>query len=207
MNQLIWFSIPGAIVTGTLYLINFSSIINPQNGALLLGLSLLNGFVFHQIYRIIFETYKRGYAGEWRGVLRKIIKAYKKKYKIKKNNKGYLKAFLIWETTFYSEGFPEGFRKHDEGSWHYIQSFWGISVTALLSFITFVGYLYITKVELVGFSEDLIVWIYIGLIVMFYLKGKLTFDRLNEQEMAIFKIHQEKCYNPTAKKLLKERIK
>ncbi len=102
MNELIWFSIPGAISLLALHLAFPDRVANVN--VLAIASAPVLGFILHQFYRTLFE-FGRG----WETNNRPVVALLRETYKIPDSEKS--KPFLIWETTFYSAGIPDAFRE------------------------------------------------------------------------------------------------
>jgi hypothetical protein len=177
MEELIWFSIPGALLATAIMTVWPETIDTEPKAIVWVILVPAIGFVVHQLYRLIFEA-SGGYARKSRSVLQHIINL--TDHKDIKDNK---KAFLVWEIAFYSDKFPVAFRDHDRGAWHYILSFWSISFSAVIScLLCGVGFVLVSsigvRVLLVAIGELIIA-------IIFYLKGRSTYKSLIQQEVAI----------------------
>lgn len=129
MEELIWFSIPGAVLAISVVLVWPTVIETPTNAILLATLVPVIGFIIHEFYRLIFEL-SGGFARKSRLVLHGIILLANHVDVPLSNLK---QAHLIWVLTFYSDDFPKAFRDHGRGTWHYIFSFWSICVSAIIS--------------------------------------------------------------------------
>lgn len=173
MNELIWFSIPGAICLIAFYLV-FPRI-GPQNEVITVALAPVVGYVIHQTYRAIFESL-RG----WETPSRAVIELIRKEYKLEGN--GRRLPFLIWEATFYSDRIPDAFREHNRGSWHYIISFRSVSFAAAISAVG------VFLIPLMNERRQpiLLSLVFITLGLLFWWKAKLTNDSLSRQECAAF---------------------
>jgi hypothetical protein len=121
MEQLIWYSIPGALVMFGIGLV-IPELSKDSFVALAIGGTPVAGFIIHQSWRAIFETVW-GYDNRNRRVIREIVKRFPLDNKT---------AFLVWELTLYSDVVHESFREHDRGVWHYVMSF---CATALAAFV------------------------------------------------------------------------
>jgi hypothetical protein len=178
MEQLIWFSVPGAIALYAIYLLV------PTVGAapptLLVGTAPMLGFVIHQTYRTLFEVC-RGWESQRRPVLTLIQQAYNLKEPQRHT------AFLIWETNFYSDSIPAAFRDHNRSMWHYVMSFRSAAFSAAASAAALV-----LPFVALGTQTPAILPV-VGFAVlggMFWLKGRLTYLSLTRQEEAAFKLYR-----------------
>lgn len=178
MNDLIWFSIPGAIALYALYFL-FPTL-GTAPAAVLVGAAPVLGFIIHQAYRMIFEWFEG-----WESPRRPVIALIQQAYGITKAQKR--TAFLIWETTFYSDRMPEAFRDHNRGMWHYVMSFRSVCLAAGASSIALV---------LVPFCAGIArppIWTVIGFAIttlVFWLKGRFTYLSLIRQEVAAFQVYR-----------------
>ena len=178
MNDLIWFSIPGAIALYASYILfpTFGS----APAAVLVGAAPVSGFIIHQIYRTFFEL-----RGGWESPRRPVIVFIQEAYGIPTSEKN--SAFLIWETTIYSDQLPEAFREHNRRMWHYVMSFRSVWLAASLSCIALIVVQFLcglprpTTRFVLGFSY---------LELAFCWKGKLTYNSLSKQEVAAFQAHR-----------------
>jgi hypothetical protein len=167
--QLIWFSVPGSLVVAALLFTGWWPDLKSSGAAFLTaGAVPLIGFVIHQVFRIVFEV---SFGFEWRG--RKVISHIQQHWQNDRLDER--KAFLIWESAFYSDQFPASFREHDRGAWHYILSFWSGSVAAVVAAAISIGY-----------SWNAIL-AFIAMAVVLGAKGFLTWRSLCEQEVQIFR--------------------
>lgn len=184
MNELIWFSIPGAVGLCALHLAFPNSDWN--NKVLVIASAPVLGFTVHQLYRTIFEA-RRGWETDRRPVLALI----RKEYKIRTSNKQM--PFLIWETTFYSNAIPDSFRQHNRNSWHYVMSFWSVAFTSFVSGLALAcvpAFWQTSGMAVVQLA------LFAGLFILFWYKGRLTHSSLTEQECAAFRLHR-KSFNDT----------
>jgi hypothetical protein len=205
LQELIWFSIPGFTIVAAIVAVwpsltimqtsPSTDVISTPKVALLVVLVPVVGFIVHQIFRLIFEKWG-GFARKSRKVLHHISKVLAPRENIAVPD--LKRAFLVWETVFYSDKFPAPFREHDRRSWHFIISFWSISFSAVIAIlICGVGYLYTSPnyllLGVITVSELLI-----GLI--FYFKGMSTYQSLIDQEIAVV-FDNEEIFLTTIKKL------
>ena len=185
MQELIWFSMPGAMIILAVIGI-FPSTINSEGSAPILVISVpIIGFIAHQFYRLVFESFG-GFALKSRAVLNHISKNLTKQLKMPEIT--LQRSFLVWEITFYSKNFPSAFRDHDRGAWHYILSFWSISISASLSFVICL------LVYFLMFQSSILVYVVLAELcaaIIFYLKGKSTYDSLVQQEIAVTYLYEE----------------
>lgn len=175
MNELIWFSIPGAIVLGALGIAippDFYDLSTDTIPAFIVAIPVL-GFIIHQLWRTIFEFLLGGYASE---KTRTVISDLMKKYGL--TNKS---AYLVWELTFYSDKFPDSFRQHNRGAWHYIMSFSSCALACLLALI-------IVAISCICFKGWIII-LFLFLCVMFFIKAWTTLKSINSQESAMLMIN------------------
>jgi hypothetical protein len=184
MNELIWFSIPGAIF---LILLSVLGCLSCVPDSLIIGLAPVIGFFIHQIYRCFFEL-----CGGWSRPSRSIIKRLKTDYSVDNPKK----AFLIWEMTFYSNDIPEPFRSHDRGAWHYVMSFRSCSlVSSVSAAITFFLIISCCKTE---FCLPFLGFLFAA--IVFWMKAHLTFLSIEKQEIAIIELYKCK-FDKTASKI------
>ena len=97
MNDLIWYSIPGAIVIMPFIQTHSDSISSEKwlIGIIIVGIPVV-GFIIHQMWRTIYESFG-GFKSNRRKVIRAIIEHDNWGIKFKED------AFLVWELTFYSK--------------------------------------------------------------------------------------------------------
>lgn len=175
MNDLIWFSVPGAIL---LVAISISvPAILPSDGTVLIGLAPIVGFIVHQSLRVIFES-----LGGWHFKAREVVSVISNTYQLA-NRKD---AFLVWELAFYSDNIPAPFRDHDRGAWHYILSFSSCCFAAFLGGILVA--LVPPQVSRMLHLETVAFFVLGGL---FLVKAFLTFRSLNGQEVAFFLMYRD----------------
>jgi len=194
VEELIWFSMPGAVMALAIVTVWPSTVDSEPKVLLWVVLVPVTGFMIHQLYRLIFES-TGGFARKSRKVLHHIstVLAPRENFVVPNLER----AFLIWETTFYSDDFPAPFRDHDRGTWHYILSFWSISLSAILALLLcLIGYFAITP------NANLLV-VAIGelfIFLVFYLKGRSSYQSLGNQEIGVVRSHEE-LFLTTLKKL------
>jgi hypothetical protein len=178
MNELIWYSFPGGLVTLTIGLL-YPDAVSDDEGlseakvAVLIGLTPLVGFLFHQLFRLGFEL-SDGFARKSRTVLDPLQVGYSTSGIANRHL-----AFLLWETVFYGKDTPESFRNHVRRSWHYILSFWGMTLAGLFGVL--IAALRLASAEAlatrVGIA-DLVVS------AIFWWKARTTYVALRTQEVA-----------------------
>ncbi|MBI4559626.1 MAG: hypothetical protein HY706_18720 [Candidatus Hydrogenedentes bacterium] len=170
MNDLIWFSVPGAFLVAASLIAKWPFAINCNSvgDSILTAVAIpLVGFVCHQLFRVLFE-WRFGFEWPKRKVISKI-------WTLGEKELNSHDAFLIWECTFYGKCFPEHFREHDARCWHYILSFWSGTLAAVLSAVI------LTCQSKVGWA--------IGFLVIAALlawKGDLTWWSICDQEVQVF---------------------
>lgn len=184
MEDLIWFSMPGAVLAVAI-VVMCPAIVDTEAKAIILAVLMPGiGFSVDQIFRLIFE-WTGGYARKSRTVLLHIMNVLAPRENIALSE--LKKAFLVWEITFYEDEFPAAFRDHDRGSWHYILSFWSISLAAALAFVfAMFGLVFLSRnasLLLVALAE-------LGAALVFYFKGKSTYNSLVRQEVAVVHNHE-----------------
>ena len=182
MESLVWYSIPGVIVVATISLIALSELKLMTSPFFAVSLAFLIptcGFVVHQLMRVLFEG-TGGFARKSRLAMNEICNWAKTEHNVDIDCR---KAFLVWESAFYGEGFPEAFREHNRGVWHYILSFWGVSLACLLSAMTTTVFFSINSDRLELFISSIFS---LALYFMFRKKGFQTYHSLNKQEKMLF---------------------
>lgn len=85
------------------------------------------GFLVHQTARLRFER-KGGYAQPERAVIERIRSQFAPKFGVDGLSDD--EAFLLWETTFYSDAFPASFREHDHRAWFAVLALRGMALAA-----------------------------------------------------------------------------
>lgn len=172
MQELIWFSIPGALVMAALWLVcpRFSAV----DPALGIALAVVLGFVVHQTFRVAFEL-SGGWASRFRPVIREIRKS---------GSHSPLQAFLIWELTLYADDTAAAFRDHDRNAWHFVMSFWATALAAVL------GGLIVMRSDTPEAATWR--WGFAAVAVVFALKGFLTARSISQQEIAMLKLRDKK---------------
>jgi len=194
MEELIWFSMPGAVMAAAIAAVWPSTVDSESKIVVWVVVVPVIGFIVHQLYRLLFET-TGGYARESRTVLQYISNVLAPRENL--TVPGPIKAFLIWEITFYSDDFPESFREHDRRMWHYILSFWSITLSATLSMsLCLIGYLVMSRsnsILLVAGAELIVA-------IVFYFKGRSSYQSLVRQETAMAHNH-ESIFLATLRKL------
>jgi len=185
MEELIWFSMPGAVLAAAIVTLWPTTVDTEPKAIMWVVLVPAIGFIVHQFYRLIFEM-TGGYARKSRTVLQHIISVLAPHKNIVLSAPQ--KAFLVWETAFYSEQFPAAFRDHDRGVWHYILSFWSISLSGIVScLLAAIGFLFVSSTSPVLFVAvaELVITL------LFYLKGRSKYSSLVKQEVALVYSHKE----------------
>jgi hypothetical protein len=179
METLLWFSLPGAILA--IAVIGMDPILVQSEGSKFLAAAVVPavGFGVHQFYRILFEV-SGGFKRKSRTALDHIQSKIAPNSGIKDCKRE--KAFLIWETTFYSDEFPSPFRDHDRGTWHYILSFQSAAFAAALS-LCWLGFSYWIRAKQSHLATIAVIEVVIGLI--FALKSKTSYVSLIRQELAV----------------------
>lgn len=185
MESLIWFSMPGAILTATIALLWPATIAETSRATLMALATPLIGFVLHQAFRVWFEASGRFARNSRRSIDDILTIARSIDMQLTRDQ-----AFLVWETTFYSSSFPASFRDHDRGAWHYILSFWGMGFAAGVSSI-FLIFCFLSGMSSVSFSTlaiALVLMVTIGLLL--YWKAKQTYRALLDEECAMIRLHR-----------------
>jgi hypothetical protein len=180
MEQLIWFSIPGAILGVPIALIYPQIFSSTAYSIVAVALFPVIGFILHQFFRLCFEK-TGGFARKSRTSLDHILKELELQESIRDSRPDI--RFLVWEITFYGKEFPPAFFEHDRRCWHYILSFWSVALAAFLAVaIAMCGFLFQrmdNHLLMVALAELL-------LGVVFCLKGYSTYHGLIKQEIAVF---------------------
>jgi hypothetical protein len=182
MNELIWFSIPGAIVILPIALIISDRFLCKDwvTGLIIVGVPVL-GFIIHQFWRFMYE-----FCGGYSSRRRIVIKTIKNNFGITKSKD----AFLIWEITFYKQ-VDESFRAHDRGAWHYIMSFYSCMLASIFSILIMLLNFSIIYSQISNVFWILII-LYLLVGILFIGKAKLTGRSLEDQEKAILTIDEIK---------------
>jgi hypothetical protein len=173
MEELIWFSFPGAILTITLIVFFPKLLFSQTTVVLLLASAPIFGYIVQEFYRLLFDIFN-GYDSKSRIVLNEIIKLSPKDNKINRKE-----AFLVWEATIYSDKFPDSLRTHYKQLWHYMFSFDAMATASIISILIIT----IFKISSRGF-EIVIPFLLIGGIFLW--KKSTTYKSLNEQEVFAF---------------------
>jgi hypothetical protein len=181
VNELIWFSIPGAIFIAACAVGGFFVGLDSK---IAIALALPIGFTIHQLFRTCFE-----FRDGWARKSRKVIALLESHYRLKSRQD----AFILWEMTLYSHKtdgtaseVSEAFRKHNRDSWYYVLSFWScafISVSCALGMSLCA--LEISPLDLKWSS------LFLGMFWVFWKKGNLTYAAVNDQEEAAFKLYRD----------------
>lgn len=194
MEQLIWFSMPGAVLAAAIVTVWPKTLDTEPKAIAWVVLVPAIGFIVHQLYRLLFES-TGGYARKARAVIQHIMNVLAPRVDTPLTDPN--KAFLVWEIAFYSEKFPAAFRDHNRGAWHYVMSFWGISLSGVISsLLAAVGFVFVSSTGpplFVALGELLIA-------VLFYFKGRSTYKSLVRQEVALAYTSEE-LFLPIIKKL------
>lgn len=181
MEQLIWFSVPGAVIVFA-FVTTYPDPISAQGAAALGGAIPLIGFLFHQGFRVVFEA-----LGCYENDCRLVISQIADDFELKGENRR-RQAFEIWEITFYGEKFPKAFRDHDREAWHYIQSFWSGAFAGVAGLILLFVFQCCFKSHIR--LAPLAVAVYIVTAAILAVKGWQTYRSLVRQEVAAYKA----CY-------------
>ncbi len=141
------------------------------------------GFIIHQAFRLCFEV-TGGFARRTRKVVGYIAKECK--METNKNISKLEHAFMVWESSFYSDNFPSSFREHDRGTWHYVLSFWSIAFAACLALFVVIAHLIVYPCYYRGNGTIIISIIFeVFICICFYAKGNKTYNSLIKQEVAM----------------------
>ena len=181
MEQLIWFSMPGAFVVIALAFVCPDVVGTTEKAALLIVLIPVIGFFVHQAFRLLFELsdgfkirpQSGGFKRRSRIALDYIINNLGPKEGIENMDRE--NAFLVWEITFYGEKFPKAFRDHNRVTWHYILSFWSTSFASFIGFLIVLYGIFPAPIEV---SLAAVLIIEVIAVATFYLKGKSTQNSL-----------------------------
>ena len=136
------------------------------------------GFFLHQFYRVLFEACG-GFANKSRTALDHIQNEIALNGGITDCDRD--KAFLIWEITFYDDGFLSPFRDHDRGAWHYILSFRSAVFAAALG-LSWTIFRYSVGTKQLHLLAVAAVEFALG--VVFALKSRTSYQSLVRQELA-----------------------
>ncbi len=178
MENLIWFSAPGAVLAIAIICTNPGLVKTDVSGFLAAVAVPVLGFGIHQFYRLLFEM-TGGFARKSRPALKHIQNVIAPENGIENCDRE--KAFLIWETTFYSDEFPSSFRDHNRGAWHYILSFQSTALAAVLG-ASWIGVSYCIGSRPSHPAEFVLGEVAAG--IVFALKGHYTYQSLMKQELA-----------------------
>lgn len=185
MEQLLWYSIPGAVLGLPIACIRPEIFSSSSHSIIAVVLLPVIGFIFHQFFCLCFER-----TGGFARKSRKSLDCIKKELTRQENAEDLdqNRAFLVWEITFYGKEFPAAFFDHDRRCWHYILSFWSI---ALAAFVVFALVTLSLLFHVANYPLFLLALVELILSLVFYLKGKSTYDNLIRQEIAVFRRHKE----------------
>ncbi|MBI3799287.1 MAG: hypothetical protein HY268_20270 [Deltaproteobacteria bacterium] len=203
LEQLIWYTVPGALVVAAMLLV-WPHVLQPDGmTALIIAGTPLLGFVIHQAYRLFFE-WRGGFTQESRRSLDILWQAIARPCGFENSDHRYTKSFLIWEITFYGEEIPEGFRGHDRGAWHYILSFrassWSSFFAAFILVWAILWRTYTNTQQGSLFYLIIAALVAVAVGFIFCFKGKQTHESLMNQEIAVIYRYAEK-FSETARKL------
>jgi hypothetical protein len=189
MEQLVWYSIPGALFMFTLSLF-YPELKEDSLVAVAIGGTPIIGFIIHQAWRTLFELF-----GGFHHKRRMIILEIMKQYGISTDSR---LAFLIWEITFYSDKLPSSFRDHDRGVWHYVMSFWSVVLASALS----IGAIYSLSAVTGTSIQNTISWslFFLAIGATFLIKGILSACSIGRQEVGVFKKYREH-FDETARQI------
>lgn len=185
MEELIWFSVPGAVLAGAIVTVWPATADTEPKAVVWVVIAPIIGFIIHQFFRLLFES-SGGFAHRSRTVLHLISTVLPRRVNLPALSLE--KAFLVWEVTFYSEDFPSSFRDHDRGAWHYILSFWGIGMAAAIALVVCLSGSYFGTGQ--STNTQLMALLDFCVAVIMYFKGRATFRSLMQQETAIFHVHE-----------------
>lgn len=179
MQELIWYSMPGALLMTAIALVWPESLDTDGKRLVFAALIPLVGSAIHQAFRAAFEA-TGGFERSSRKVPITIMKTLATSERRVLTSRH--QAFLVWETSFYSAEFPAAFREHDRGAWHYILSFWGMALAGLAGTFLFLGAYLFQAAHRRFLVASLLEVAVAG---TFALKGFLTYRSLVSQEEAI----------------------
>jgi len=171
--------VPGAVIVGGTIVTWPSLKPGSEVGiAVLVLMAPVVGYASHQLFRVLFEM-TGGFGRSTRTVLRElpgIVGCALDQHE----------AFLVWEIAFYDTSFPQGFREHDKRSWHFILSFWGVTCAVALVLASEACRAWLHPERQ---SSSLFVLGAVGVGMMFWAKGQLTFNEVTKQEVALARHH------------------
>lgn len=179
MKELIWYSMPGALLMTAIAIVWPESIDTDGKRLVFAALIPLVGFAVHQAFRTAFEA-TGGYERKSRKVLGTIVATLAPTAGRVLSSRH--QAFLVWETSFYSDDFPAPFREHDRDAWHFILSFWGMALAGFTGTLVFLGAYFFQATHHRLLVAALIEFAIAG---MFTAKGWLTYRSLVAQEEAV----------------------
>ena len=183
MEQLIFFSIPGALMIGSVVVgwpqPNYYD--KTYFWVAIIAITPMFGYIIHQIYRIGFER-TGGFARESRTTLQTIVDAFREQRTLSIEE-----AFQVWEITFYSDEFPDSFRDHDRRTWHFIHAAWSAAFAAVLGLCALTISTYTQ--EPVGTVGLLLAFLNFGVYLVCWLKAGTAYRDLMEREIAVFRRH------------------
>jgi hypothetical protein len=195
MSELIWFSIPGALILLALGDLQPNPL-EAVDATLVIASAPVIGFLIHQFFRMLFELricrgYLGGYAGPWRRINQRIATEYKL-------GKDYRTAHLIWEVTFYNNA-ADGFREHDRGCWHYVMSFYSTTTAAVIGIIVLLAW----GEQSHASNTHLLLMIGAGGVCA--VKGLQTVRAIGRQEVGMFAVQWDN-FNRTAHAFMKRGV-
>ncbi len=184
MDELIFYSIPGALVMLSAIALRPSSTdLSPVQAVLGAALVPLVGYIFHQLYRLLFE-FTGNFERASRRAITYIHSTLPRPDAVPITRR---QAFLIWELGIYHKDVSAPFRDHDARSWHFILSFWASSLAALL------GCAAVIVASLLPYKMTPLwpAWPLLGVGLLLLLKGRNTYNSLNDQEVAFVRTNQQ----------------
>lgn len=194
MYELIYYTIPGLVVTVALFFWGFSEFNEVQIIAFF-SASPIVGYASHQIFRILFEV--TGRKGHWREG-RKVIDRISAEFSTRRKTLDRQAAFLIWEVSIYDKDVSSHFLEHDARMWRFIISHWALSFTFGFLFIIFV--ILACCSQQTTWIQTFMLVLFPVLSILFYAAGNQVFQLLNIQEIGYFE-RNKKDFQKTANAL------
>lgn len=212
MDELIFYSIPGAISTLVFAFIWKGDITQDRLElfSLIAGTPLI-GYLSHQIFRIVFENISGGYSCSSHKVVTYICETLSKGIVLTPLTRE--QAFLIWDITVFSNSKFNGFREHNARSWHYLIGHWVSLMVSIIwlifllfslklstivsSMFSLVTSIFSGKIIFICFwkSHDLIVgclsFFLLLLIFIFFLRSHYVYKSINDHEITLIITNKE----------------
>lgn len=187
MEKDIWHTVPGLLLPIVIFGNCWQSFSNVGAGLLALLVTWGIGYIWHQGYRVWFESWLGGdgFARKDRQVLKVLLGARQGLASVddqRYTRKDYWQAFLIWEHVFYTADWPR-FVQHNKDQWHYLFAY---KTTASAAFASALVCLLLVSNDVARASACVLSVGLFCVSVLFFRKAGQTYRSLNlQEEMAV----------------------